>query len=153
MIRDLDDEGLEQNKVLCSSSRVKLLIVKLPLQAPWRSLRQGDRSLASCRLLALEPHWLGFLLIASSLSLFPYRLFLVASSLSPHLARFLARLINRPRFRFAGSWIVGLAMGKTESRGADVTVGFSGKSLWKVLTIFRRYMTTEEGSQVFSSSR
>ena len=34
MIRDLDDKGLGQNKVLCSFSGVKLPIVKLPLQAP-----------------------------------------------------------------------------------------------------------------------
>ena len=46
-------------------------------------------------------------------------------SLSPHLARFLARPVGRPRFRFMGSWIVGLAMGGAESRVADVAVGFS----------------------------
>ena len=56
MMRDLDDKGLDQNKVLCSSSRFILPMVKLPPQAPRRSLRQGDRSLASCRLLALESH-------------------------------------------------------------------------------------------------
>ena len=56
MIRDLDDEGLGQNKVLCSSSEVELPMVKLPLQAPQHSLRKADRSLASCRLLALEPY-------------------------------------------------------------------------------------------------
>ena len=32
MIRDLDDKRLGQNKVLYSSSRVKLPIIKLPLQ-------------------------------------------------------------------------------------------------------------------------
>ena len=37
--RDLDDKGLGQNKVLYNSSRIKLLIVKLILQAPQRSLR------------------------------------------------------------------------------------------------------------------
>ena len=56
IIRDLDDKGLGQNKVLYNSSRVELSMVKLPLQAPQRSLRQGDRSPASCRLLALESH-------------------------------------------------------------------------------------------------
>ena len=56
MIRDLDDKGLYQNKVLCSFSGVKLPIVKLSLPAPQRSLRQGDRFPASCRLLILEPH-------------------------------------------------------------------------------------------------
>ena len=33
MMRDLDDEGLSQNKVLYNSSEVKLPMVKLPLQA------------------------------------------------------------------------------------------------------------------------
>ena len=56
MIRDLDDERLGQNKELCSSSGVKLLMAKLLLQAPRRSLRQGDRPPASYRLLALEPY-------------------------------------------------------------------------------------------------
>ena len=56
MMRDLDNEGLGQNKVLCSFLEVELLMVKLPLHAPRRSLRQEDRSLASCRLLALEPY-------------------------------------------------------------------------------------------------
>ena len=31
MIRDLDDKGFGQNRVLCSSSGVKLPMVKLPL--------------------------------------------------------------------------------------------------------------------------
>ena len=56
------------------------------------ALRQGDRSPATRQLLALEPHLLEFLL--------------VASSLSPYLACFLARFVGRPHFRFAGSWIV-----------------------------------------------
>ena len=77
------------------------------MQAPRRSLRQGDRSPATCRLLALENR-------TDS-----------DSSLLPYLARSLARPVNRPRFRFAKSWIVGLAMGRAESRGADVAVGFS----------------------------
>ena len=34
MIRDLDDKGLGQNKVLCSFSKVKLPMIKLSLQAP-----------------------------------------------------------------------------------------------------------------------
>ena len=38
MIKDLDDEGVDQNKVLCSSSGVKLPMVKLPLQASRHSL-------------------------------------------------------------------------------------------------------------------
>ena len=40
-------------------------------------------------------------------------------------------------------------MSGAESRGVDVAVGFSGWFLWKVLIIFRRYMTVKEGSQVF----
>ena len=55
-------------------------------------------------------------------------LFLVASSLSTHcvLVRFVARPISGPRFRFMGSWVVGLAMDGEEPRDADVTVGYSG---------------------------
>ena len=34
MIRDLDNEGLGQNKVFCSSLGIKLPMVKLPTQAP-----------------------------------------------------------------------------------------------------------------------
>ena len=56
MIRNLDNKGLDQNKMLCSSLGVELPMVKLPLQVFRRSLHQGDRSLASCRLLTLEPH-------------------------------------------------------------------------------------------------
>ena len=72
-------------------------------------------------------------LVASSLLPLPCCLFLVSPSLSPYLVRFLARPVGRPHFRFAGSWIVGLAMGGAKSRGADVAVGFSGWSLWEVL--------------------
>ena len=42
--RDLDDEKLGQNKMLCSSSRVELPVVKLALQASQHFLRQEDRS-------------------------------------------------------------------------------------------------------------
>ena len=73
MIRDLDDKGLGQNRVLCSFSRVELPMVKVPLQAPRCSLRQGDRSPASRRLLALG---------TTLTRILPCRLFLVASSLS-----------------------------------------------------------------------
>ena len=43
-------------KIRCCGvfSGVKLPVDKLPLQAPRRSLRQGDRSSAICRLLALK---------------------------------------------------------------------------------------------------
>ena len=54
MIRDLDDKGFGQNKVLCSSSGVELPW-STTMQAPrQRSPRQGDRSLATRRLLALR---------------------------------------------------------------------------------------------------
>ena len=42
-----------------------------------------------------------------------------------HLARFLACLVSYFSFCFAGSWIIGLAIGGAESRSADVTIGFS----------------------------
>ena len=55
-MRDLDDKGLGQNKVLCSSSEVELPW-STTMQAPRQcSLRQGDKSPATRRLLALEPH-------------------------------------------------------------------------------------------------
>ena len=148
MIRELDDKRLGQNKVLCNFLGVKLPMLKLPLQACQRSLRHGDRFPASCRLLALELHWLGFLLVAFSLLPLFCHLFLVASSLSSHLVCFLACPVNRPRFCFAGSWIIGLAMGGAKSRGANVAFGFSESSLWKMLTIFWRCMTAVKGSQV-----
>ena len=53
MIRNLDDKGLGQNKVLCSSSEVELPMVKLLLQAPQCSLHQRDRPPATHWLLAL----------------------------------------------------------------------------------------------------
>ena len=88
-MKNLDDEGFGQNKVVCSSSEIDLPMVKQPLQALQRSLRQGDGSPTIRRLLALEPYWLGFLL--------------VIFSLSPQLARFLAHAISRPYFRIMGS--------------------------------------------------
>ena len=70
MIRDLDDKGLGQNKVLCSSSGVELLW-STTMQAPrQRSPRQGDRSPATCRLLALR---------TALTRIPPCRLFLVTS--------------------------------------------------------------------------
>ena len=56
MRRGLDDERFDQNKVLYSSSGGKQRVVKLPLQAPQRFLRQEDRSPATRRLLVLESH-------------------------------------------------------------------------------------------------
>ena len=122
MIRDLDDEGLGQNKVLCSSSGVELLW-STTMQAPQqRSPHQGDRSPATRRFLALEPHWLRFFLIASFLLPFPCRLFLVASSLSPHLARFVTHpFAGCPRFCLGGSMglIISLAIGDRDHHGSS----------------------------------
>ena len=120
MVRDLDDKGLGQNRVLCSFSGVELPMVKLPLQATRCFLRQEDRSPASRRLLAFK----------TTLTRIPLcRLFLVASSLQHYLARFLARLDGCPCFCFVESWVVGLAMDEAESNGADVAIGFFGWSL------------------------
>ena len=82
------------------------------MQAPRRSLRQEDRSLATRRLLALEPYWLEFLL--------------VSSSLLPHLAHFLARpFASRPRFRLKGS--IGLTVGLA----IDGAVSIVGEGLYR----------------------
>ena len=118
MIRDLDDKELDQNKVLCSSSRIELPIVKLPLQTSRRSLHQGDRSPATRRLLALR---------TALTWIIPYRPFLVASSLSLHLACFLAHTISRPHFRFKGSigLTVGLAIGGAVLMAGEVALGLS----------------------------
>ena len=59
--------------------------------------------------------------------------------------------VGRLRFCLAGSLIVGLAMGGAECKGTDVAIGFSGWFLWRVLTIFQKCMTAEEGSQMFSA--
>ena len=77
MIRDLDDKGLGQNKVLCSSSKVELPW-STTMQAPRRSPRQEDRSPATRRLLALR---------TALTRIPPCRFFLDASSLSPRLVR------------------------------------------------------------------
>ena len=71
MIRDLDKKGLGQNKMLCNSSEVELPW-STTMQAPrQRSLHQGDKSPTTRQLLALEPHRLEFLLVASFLSPLP----------------------------------------------------------------------------------
>ena len=48
------------------------------------------------------------------------------SSLLSHLVCFITCFFNHPYFRFAGSWIIGLAMDRAESKGTDVAIGFSG---------------------------
>ena len=55
-------------------------------------------------------------------------LFFVASPLSPHLARFLARSVGRPCFclRDPVGLTVGLAIGGTVSMARKVAVGLSG---------------------------
>ena len=126
--KDLDDKELDQNKMLYSSSGVELPIVNYHTDSP--TLRQRDRSPVTGPLLALEPHWLRFLF--------------VASSLLPHLAYFLARSISHPCFCFAESWIVGLAMSKAESRGvgADsfyfVFLVVARLKLWLILMTYWR---------------
>ena len=124
--RDLNNKGLGQNKVMCSSFGSRTANGQLPCRLP-------DASYA--RKIDL---WLlaGFWLLNrtdsdSSLSPFLYCLFFVASSLSPHLARFLVRFVGRPRFYFRESvgLTVGLAIGGAESRGIDVAVNFFGWSL------------------------
>ena len=47
---------------------------------------------------------------------------------------------------------VGLALGGAELVGGEVAVGFSGCSLWKVLTSLQRCWMADAGSQIFSSS-
>ena len=116
--RNLVEKRFGQNKVLCNSSMESNCQLSTTIQAPWYSLHQGDRFPATHWLLTLELHWLKFLLIVSSLL--------------PHLARFLARFVGRFCCHFVGSWIVGLATGRTKSRGTDVTLGFFEWSLWKV---------------------
>ena len=132
----MDDKRLGQNKVLCSFLRVKLP----SMQAPQRSLRQENRSSATYRIQALKPHWLGFLHIASSLS--------------PHLVRFLARPVGRPCFYLRSSLglTVGLAIGDAVLIVGEVIIGLSGWSLWNKLMNFLRCWTAETGSQVFLSS-
>ena len=81
MIRDLDDKGLGQNKVLCSSSGVELLMVNYhagspALPAPGRQISGYPPASGSRTTLTRIPLC---------------HLFLIASFLSPHLARFLAR--------------------------------------------------------------
>ena len=81
--RDLDDKGLGQSKVLCSFSGVKLPMVNyhagfLALPAPERQISNYPPAFGSRRTtLTWTP---------------PCRLFLVAFSLSPRLARLLAHL-------------------------------------------------------------
>ena len=78
----------------------------------------------------------------------PCYLFLVASSLSPYLARFLVRPVGSPRFRLKGSvgLIVGLAIGGAVLIVGEVAVGLSGWSLWNKLMSFLRCWTAEAGS-------
>ena len=84
------------NKVLFSSQRSRTANGSIhQMQAPRRSLRQGVRSPATCRLLAP---------LKTKLTRIP------SLSSYPHLTRFVARLFaGRPRFRLRGS--VGLAVG------------------------------------------
>ena len=137
-IKNLDDKGLGQNKVLYSSSGVKLPMVNYHANSR-RSAKETDLYLPAGFWL-LEPHWLGFLL--------------VAFSLSPHLAYFLTHPVGRPYFRLRGlgSLIVGLTIGGAVSMTGKVAVGLSKWSLWNVLISFPRCWIAEADSHVFSSS-
>ena len=68
------------------------------------------------------------------------RLFFVASSLSPHLARFSVCPDGRPCFRFRDlvGLTVGLAINDAVSMAREVAVGLSGWSLWNELMGFLR---------------
>ena len=59
----------------------------------------------------------------------PYRLFLVASSLSPHMARFIARPVGRPRFCLRGS--LGLAVGLPIKWPVALPSSAAGPSCWR----------------------
>ena len=81
MIRDLDDKGLGQNKVLCSSSRVKLLMVNyhagsLALPAPGKQISGYPRTSGSKTILTRIPLYYLFL-VAFSLLPLPCGLFFV----------------------------------------------------------------------------
>ena len=59
----------------------------------------------------------------------PCRLFLIASFLSPHLARFLIRPVGRPYFYLARNLTIGLVIGGAVLLAGEVAVGLSGESL------------------------
>ena len=84
----------------------------------------------------------------------PCHLFLVTSSLSLHLARFLSRPDGCSHFRFRGlvGLTMGLAIGGAVLMAEEVAVGLSGWSLWNKLMNFLRCWTTKTDSQVFFSS-
>lgn len=46
--------------------------------------------------------------------------------------------------------IFDLAITKEKSRDREIALSFSGCALWKMLINFRRWMTADEGSQIFS---
>lgn len=52
-------------------------------------------------------------------------------------------------FHFIEALTVGFAIYRIKSKNADVTVGFFGYSLWKVLTIFQRCMIAKNDLQIF----
>ena len=93
-------------------SGVKLQMVKPPnVGSP--TLNQRNKSLAICRLFAQ---------LKTKLTRKPF--------LSSHfLTHFVVLFADHPCFSFAGSLIIGLAIGSAVSRGSDVAVNFSGWSL------------------------
>lgn len=80
------------------------------MQAFRRSLHQGNRSPAN---LPASGYFVKFIL-TGILSLFSY------------LTRFVTPLARRSCFRFAENLTIGFAMGRAESRSANVAVSFSG---------------------------
>ena len=107
LMRDLDNKVLGQNKVLCSCLEFKLPIVNY--HAGFPALPASERQIS------------GYPPASGARTALTW----IASSLSPHLTHFLARLVGHPHFRFVESWIIGLAIGGAEFRGADIAVNFS----------------------------
>ena len=120
------------------------------MQAPrQRSLRQGDRSSVTRRLPALVPHCLGFHLVTSSLLPLPCCLFLVASFLLPHLARFIVRLIGCLCFYLRGS--VDLAVGLAIKWPAALPSSTAGSSCQRLS--YRRSRPLESDNRESSYCR
>lgn len=66
-----------------------------------------------------------------------------------YLVHFVAFFAKYSHFRFTKNLIVGFSISKAEFKSIDVVIDFSGWFLWKILTIFQRYMTINNVSQIF----
>ena len=140
--RDLDDERLGQNKVLFSSQQHQIAngqTTKCRFSDAPCGREIGLRPSAGFWL-HWKPNWLGFLFVTSSLSL--------------HLARFLARLVDCLCFYLRDSvgLIISPAIGGVVLMVGEVAIGFLEWSLWNELMSFLRCYIAETGSQVFSFS-